>query len=379
MCGDGLTNATAGEDCDDGGESDACDIDCTMAECGDGQVNGAAGELCDDQGISATCDADCTEAICGDGVVNETAGEACDDEGPSPNCTADCALTPCGDGIVDVANGEECDDQGESATCDTDCTLVACADGVTNLAAGETCDDANVDETDGCLSTCETALSCAFIHAEFPALPTGIYWIDPDGAAANAPQQVLCDMVTDEGGWTLVASTLDATLNDEASAYYADLTTINPAAAHSGVWDGMRPLVPANSDIRFTCIQFVPANVFSVDLSFYDIVWYREISTGTDAESCFSEQNGDFDDQPTPARRNNISGITLPVNDQWTAGFLEGEDSCGDENDFTVDFDDRGMDGNQSDGTDWGEDDSFFKCGLSGLDEGAWHIWVRET
>ena len=31
---------------------------------------------------------------------------------------------------------------------------------------------------------------------------------------------------------------------------------------------------------------------------------------------------------------------------------------CGDTGDFTVDFDDRGMDSNQYDGTDWGRDDA---------------------
>jgi hypothetical protein len=37
------------------------------------------------------------------------------------------------------------------------------------------------------------------------------------------------------------------------------------------------------------------------------------------------------------------------------------------------------MDSDQSDGTDWGEDDSSLKCGVSGLDGGAWFIWVRES
>ena len=42
-CGDGILNVTAGEDCDDGGESPACNADCTPASCGDGIVNAAAG------------------------------------------------------------------------------------------------------------------------------------------------------------------------------------------------------------------------------------------------------------------------------------------------------------------------------------------------
>ena len=187
-----------------------------------------------------------------------------------------------------------------------------------------------------------------------------------------------CDMTTDGGGWTLVGSTRTNTFNDQASAYYDDLQTINPAAPHEGIWDGMRPLAAGNADIRFTCMTDPDASDFEVDLSFYNIIWYGEITTGTDAESCFSESNGNNDDQPTPARRNNINNMSLMAGDQWNAGYLEGEDSCSDMNDFTVDFDDRGMDSNQSDGTDWGQDDGARKCGTSGLGNGAWHIWVRE-
>jgi hypothetical protein len=50
------------------------------------------------------------------------------------------------------------------------------------------------------------AASCrAVLHAR-PTAATGTYWVDPDGAgAAFAPTAVHCDMVTDGGGWTLVA------------------------------------------------------------------------------------------------------------------------------------------------------------------------------
>ncbi len=46
--------------------------------------------------------------------------------------------------------------------------------------------------------------------------------------------------------------------------------------------------------------------------------------------------------------------------------------------DFTVDFDNRGMDSNQNDGTDWGEDDGQRKCGRSGLGTGQWFVYARE-
>lgn len=48
-------------------------------------------------------------------------------------------------------------------------------------------------------------VSCNQIHAADPSLPTGLYWIDPDGAGTTTPvAQVLCDMTTDGGGFTLV-------------------------------------------------------------------------------------------------------------------------------------------------------------------------------
>jgi hypothetical protein len=78
-----------------------------------------------------------------------------------------------------------------------------------------------------------------------------------------------------------------------------------------------------------------------------------------------------------PFRRNNLNGDTRSLGDQWDAGIFIGEDSCGDTGDFTVDFDDRGMDNNQTDGTDWGEDDSARKCGSVQNGSGYWQIWVR--
>ena len=37
--------------------------------CGNGILNISAGEECDDGGESATCDSDCTHVICGDGII----------------------------------------------------------------------------------------------------------------------------------------------------------------------------------------------------------------------------------------------------------------------------------------------------------------------
>eukprot|EP00019_Armaparvus_languidus_P009579 CAMPEP_0168580386 /NCGR_PEP_ID=MMETSP0420-20121227/767_1 /TAXON_ID=498008 /ORGANISM="Pessonella sp." /LENGTH=314 /DNA_ID=CAMNT_0008614495 /DNA_START=34 /DNA_END=979 /DNA_ORIENTATION=- len=226
------------------------------------------------------------------------------------------------------------------------------------------------------------ATSCAQVLLACPFAGDGVYALDPDN---NFPVDVYCDQTTDGGGWTLVASTRTTTLNDEASPYYAaDLATLEPATGHTGVWNGMRAQVPAGNshDLRFTArnARGVTADPMTVDLSFYEVPWYTVITTGTDAQSCFSESDGSGNVlNPPPARRNNINGATLPLGDQWNEGFLEGEDVCGDTGDFTVDFDDRGMDSDQSDGTDWGEDDSSPKAGTTGVSDGQWFIFVRES
>jgi hypothetical protein len=187
-------------------------------------------------------------------------------------------------------------------------------------------------------------------------------------------------MDTDDGGWTLVGSTRGSTMNDRASMYYNDLARAYPNNAHGGIWNGLRGL--GNSDIRFTCGNGNgnDPDGHIVDLSFYDASWYEVITTGSDRDSCF---NTYYREEELPARRNNLNGGFLYAGTQWGSGIFVGEDFCGDTGDFTVDFNNRGMDDNERDGTDWGEDDGGKKCGTlreySGDDVSNlyWQIWIR--
>lgn len=153
-CGNAATEA--GEDCDTGTATAACDVDCTTPMCGDGVHNAAAGEACDDADDTLRCDADCTPAACGDGHVNSNT-EDCDDGNATDEgngCSTGCRYNNlCGDAVV-ALHGEECDTGGDSATCDADCTYVQCGDTHANTAAGETCDDGSTDPNDGCDISC---------------------------------------------------------------------------------------------------------------------------------------------------------------------------------------------------------------------------------
>jgi len=219
VCGDGTTNATAGEDCDDSGESATCDSDCTTATCGDGTTNVTAGEQCDDDGSNSdvtpdACRTNCQLPSCGDGVTDT--GEDCDDAGESATCDANCTFVLCGDGTVNATAGELCDDAGESATCDTDCTPAACGDGTTNATAGELCDDNNLTDGDGCDSNC-TPTGCG------NGITTAGEQCDDGGESASCDTD--CTFAACGDGTTNASAGEDCDDSGESATCDADCTT----------------------------------------------------------------------------------------------------------------------------------------------------------
>ncbi len=154
VCGDGLLDADAGEECDDRNDvdEDGCLSTCKLNTCGDGYLNPGS-EACDDgnQVNEDACRADCQLNVCGDGFVF-LGVEACDDgdDDDTDDCLSNCRPAYCGDGAV-RAGVEACDDGNtrDGDGCSGDCSkLEVCGDGVVD--GGEGCDDGNSNPNDGC-------------------------------------------------------------------------------------------------------------------------------------------------------------------------------------------------------------------------------------
>ncbi len=163
VCGNGTTQASCGEQCDDGNASntDACVAGCVAATCGDQFVRKGI-EGCDDGNTTPGdgCSATCQIETCGNGTREGI--EECDDGNTddTDSCLATCADASCGDGFVRTGV-EECDDGNDSNadSCVAGCEAAACGDGFLHEGV-EACDDGNTAGDDLCSADCLTATEC---------------------------------------------------------------------------------------------------------------------------------------------------------------------------------------------------------------------------
>jgi hypothetical protein len=84
--------------------------------------------------------------------------------------------------------------------------------------------------TEGSAAT-NPGTSCKSLHAAQPTLPTGRYWIDPDGPAGAAPYEAYCNMADHGGGWTLVARFTNGCMTDMRAAAGTLTAPDQPACA----------------------------------------------------------------------------------------------------------------------------------------------------
>jgi cysteine-rich repeat protein len=183
-CGDGITQETLEEECDDGNtiDGDGCNSECQLEYCGDGILQVGLYEECDDGNTvdgDGTCQGDCNLPLCGDGIPDP--GEECDDDNTvdGDGCNATCQYEYCGDGIIQASLGEVCDD-GESNNsttcgCQADCAYApaatSCADGL-YCNGDETCDGTGLcqpgtplvcnDGNECTADSCDPAIGCVY-------------------------------------------------------------------------------------------------------------------------------------------------------------------------------------------------------------------------
>ncbi|MBK7827600.1 DUF4215 domain-containing protein [Nannocystis sp.] len=248
-----------GEVCDDGNadDTDMCLATCLAASCGDGAVQEGV-EACDDgnQDDTDACLATCEPAKCGDGAV-QAGTEECDDGNMEETdaCLSSCVAAKCGDLLVQVGV-EDCDDgnMDDTDACLSSCAAAKCGDG--KVQAGvEQCDDGNGVEEDGCTSKCTAPKSCKELLAALPMAKSGVYSVDPDGGGGQPGFPVYCDMVTANGGWTLLekspfgAQTIGKALYNDLAVNAGDPTM----AKHRLAKATMTALRDVSTDMRIDC------------------------------------------------------------------------------------------------------------------------------
>jgi hypothetical protein len=196
-CGDGFVQATLGETCDIGMDTNVCPKSCDdQKPCTDDYLVGAGtcsarcvhmpvtdprpGDGCCLPGRTFYLDPDCP-STCGDGVVDRPA-EICDFgagascpgpetcqsndacttyvvTGRADNCSAACVAMP----VTACVGGDHCCPAGCTAVDDSDCPVI-CGDGV--VETSESCDRAiTAGHPGACARTCDDGDACTFDQA----------------------------------------------------------------------------------------------------------------------------------------------------------------------------------------------------------------------
>ncbi|HLC60746.1 MAG TPA: DUF4215 domain-containing protein [Candidatus Nanoarchaeia archaeon] len=130
-----------------------------------------------------------TTAVCGNNV--KESGELCDDGNLNNNdgCSSTCKIESCGDGTKQAS--EQCDDGNlnNNDGCNSQCKTESCGDGVKQ--SSEQCDDGNNNNGDGCSSTC-TSEGSGTCYSSVQNIPASCSTSDITTDTFNGCRKIIC-------------------------------------------------------------------------------------------------------------------------------------------------------------------------------------------
>ena len=208
----------------------------------------------------------------------------------------------------------------EDADTDADSDADTDADSDTDTDADSDADtDADTDTDTAPPPPPADPTSCAELLAREPATVSGVYTIDPDGPAGEPPFDVVCDMDTDGGGWTLwwwfnADRSVDwSTVSDMLGSDLADCSTtakscfahipdasVNELRAFDGIDWATWTFDPSNSTSLRAYNAFVKLQQSAYELDLHLDVWnpVRQSSVSpalTDPYACDADNEIDSD------------------------------------------------------------------------------------